>query len=401
MGLLDRIFGKPQDNEWEKQLELENWNDIVFTRKGMDIDDPVQRRDYINSCLQQMEDAARELDALELEYNTVTSHLRDMEEIDALPPEQRMEINECAHKILESQQQQEKFAKRKSRMTDEEFERMERLQSEAAGGAKKLADAEVYQKKIKNDLKRLDGEYQAYLFREDELYKTIDNSQKLIIVIAVALAVIILFLLIMQFGLELNVAYGYMIVAILVAISVTLLYIKSTDAKAEIKSLKKSMSRIVMLQNSVKIRYVNNTNLIDYLCIKYRVNNSKELNSMFEKYLQERKEREKFEDAQKLLDANQKDLIYMLRHFRIKDPDIWIHQAEALVNHNEEVEIRHSLNVQRQSLRKRMEYNRDIVAKNAKVEIEEMARQYPEYTQEILDMVSRYEEKIPSNIRSF
>ena len=91
----------------------------------------------------------------------------------------------------------------------------------------------------------------------------------------------------------------------------------------------------------------------------------------------------------------------MLRHYRIKDPDIWIHQPEALINHNEEVEIRHSLNVQRQSLRKRMEYNRDIVAGNAKLEIEDMARQYPEYTQEILDMVSRYEESIPANIRSF
>ena len=83
----------------------------------------------------------------------------------------------------------------------------------------------------------------------------------------------------------------------------------------------------------------------------------------------------------------------MLRHYRVKDPDIWIHQVEALLNHNEEVEIRHSLNVRRQSLRKRMEYNRDVVAGNAKLEIEDMARQYPKYTQEILDMVSKYEDK--------
>ena len=66
---------------------------------------------------------------------------------------------------------------------------------------------------------------------------------------------------------------------------------------------------------------------------------------------------------------------------------------EALLDHNEEVEIRHSLNVRRQSLRKRMEYNRDVVAGNAKLEIEDMARQYPKYTQEILDMVSKYEDK--------
>ena len=103
-------------------------------------------------------------------------------------------------------------------------------------------------------------------------------------------------------------------------------------------------------------------------------------------------ERAKVEDARRLLDSNQKDLVYMLRHYRVKDPDIWVHQVEALLDHNEEVEIRHALNVQRQSLRKRMEYNRDVVAGNAKLEIEDMARQYPKYTQEILDMVSRYED---------
>ena len=99
--------------------------------------------------------------------------------------------------------------------------------------------------------------------------------------------------------------------------------------------------------------------------------------------------------AKKLLDSNEKDLIYMLRHYRVRDPEIWIHQPEALLNHNEEVEIRHSLNVRRQSLRKRMEYNKDVVAGNAKREIEDTARLYPQYTQEILDMVSRYEERYP------
>ncbi len=395
MGILDNIFGKSRDVDWEKQVELENWNDIVYTRKDLDMDDPVQRREYIGSCLQQMEEAARELDALEMEYNDVTRHLRDIEEIDALPPEQRAEINDCAQKILDSEEQQEKFAKRKSKMTDEEFERMERLQSDAKAGAKKLLEAEEYQKKIKNDLKRLDGEHNAYLYREEELQNTIENSKRLMVAIAIALAVIIVFLFVLQIGLKLNVIYGFMISILLAAIAITILYVQNTGAVVEMKSLKKSISRLIMLQNQVKIRYVNNTNLIDYLCLKYHVMSSSELGTLYDKYLKERKEREKYEDASRLLDSNQKDLIYMLRHYRVKDPEIWIHQVEALVNHNEEVEIRHSLNVQRQSLRKRMEYNKEVVAGNAKREIEDTARQYPQYTQEILDMVSRYEEKYP------
>ena len=395
MGFLEDIFGKRKIDERQIQSELENWNDIVYSRKELDMDDPVQRREYIGSCLQQMEEAARELDSLEFEYNDVTSHLRDIDEINALPPEQRLEVNEIAQKLLDSQQQQDKFSRRKSKMTDEEFEHMERLASEAREGAKKLADAEDYQKKIKNDLKRLDGEHEAYLYREEELINTVDNCKKLIITVAVTLGLCIIFLLFLQFALELNVVYGYMIAVLLAAVSVTLLYFNSTNSVVELKTVRKSISRLIMLQNQVKIRYVNNTNLIDYLCLKYRVSNAKELISMYNRYVQEAKERAEFEDSQKSLDTNQKDLIYILRHYRVRDPEIWIHQPEALLDHNEEVEIRHSLNVRRQSLRTRMEYNRDIVAGNAKSEIEDMAKQYPEYTQEILDMVSRYEEKYP------
>ncbi len=396
MGLLDDIFGRNKPDDRVMQEELQDWNDIVYTRKDLDMDDPVQRREYIGSCLQQMEEASRQLDALEVEYADVTSHLRDMEEIDSLPPEQRAEVTDCAQRIIESQEQQEKFVKRKSKMTDEDFEHMERLQAQAQIGAEKLLEAENFQKKIKNDLKRLDSEHQAYLFREEELEKTIESSKTLTIVIGVTLCLIIIFLLILQFGLKLNVTYGFMISILLSAIVITVLYVQSTGAVVELKSVKKSISRLIMLQNSVKIRYVNNTNLIDYLCMKYRVMNSSELSGMYDKYLKEKKEREKYEDSRRSLDANQKDLIYILRHYRVKDPDIWVHQVEALLSHNEEVEIRHSLNVQRQSLRKRMEYNRNIVAGNAKREIEDTAKLYPQYAQEILDMVSRYEEMYPN-----
>jgi len=396
MGLLDDIFGRNKPDDRVMQEELQDWNDIVYTRKDLDMDDPVQRREYIGSCLQQMEEASRQLDALEVEYADVTSHLRDMEEIDSLPPEQRAEVTDCAQRIIESQEQQEKFVKRKSKMSDEDFEHMERLQAQAQIGAEKLLEAENFQKKIKNDLKRLDSEHQAYLFREEELEKTIESSKTLTIVIGVTLCLIIIFLLILQFGLKLNVTYGFMISILLSTIVITVLYVQSTGAVVELKSVKKSISRLIMLQNSVKIRYVNNTNLIDYLCMKYRVMNSAELSGMYDKYLKEKKEREKYEDSRRILDANQKDLIYILRHYRVKDPDIWVHQVEALISHNEEVEIRHSLNVQRQSLRKRMEYNRNIVAGNAKREIEDTAKLYPQYAQEILDMVSRYEEKYPN-----
>ena len=397
MGFFDIFKDNHRDEDWEKQSKLQDWNDIVYTGRDFDMDDPVQRREYIGSCLQQMQEAALELDELEMEYNDVTAHLRDIDEIDALPAAKRDEINDCAFKILDSQRQQEKFSRRRSKMTDEEFERMERLEGTAREGAEKLYDAEDYQKKIRNDLKRLDNEHEAYLFEKNEALRTIENTKRLIVATGISLVVIIIFLLILQYGLELNVIYGMLITVFLAAIAVTLFYVNNMNAQSDLKLIDKSIARLIMLQNQVKIRYVNNTNLIDYLCLKYGVSSAKQLYDLYDKYIAEKKAREKAEDAKKLLDANEKDLVFMLRQYRIRDPEIWVHQADALIDHKEEVELRHSLNVQRQSLRKRMEYNKDVVAGNAKAEIEEMARQYPKYAQEILDMVSRYDERYPDN----
>ena len=57
-------------------------------------------------CLEQIAEASKELENLQFEYNMVTSYLKDMEEIEALPKEEKEILSECAKKIdaLEKQQ---------------------------------------------------------------------------------------------------------------------------------------------------------------------------------------------------------------------------------------------------------------------------------------------------------
>ena len=394
MGFLD-LFRKKDTYRAERreQHELENWNDIVYTRKNIDMDDIGQRREYIENCLQQMAEASRDMDSLQFEYRVVTSHLRDMEEIDALPPENRAEINRLAERILDSEEKQKNFNRRKSRMTDAEFEKMERLQGHVKNGADQLKEAEEYHKKIKNDLRRLDSERKANEFRKSENEISVENMHKLEIVIAGSLGAVTLVLAIVSLALKLDVIYGYMVAIVIAAISFMVLNQKIHEAKREKKIILNTIARLIQIQNTVKIRYVNNKNLIDYECLKYGVNNSRELFQLYDKFIKEKEERARFAEAAQQLDTNQRALVTALRKYRIKDPDIWIHQAIALVNHNEEVEIRHALVVQRQQLRKQMDYNRDVVAGNAKNEIEDLVNQYPTYRTEIMDMVSKYEEQ--------
>ena len=86
-----------------------------------------------------------------------------------------------------------------------------------------------------------------------------------------------------------------------------------------------------------------------------------------------------------------------MRKLHIVDPDIWLHQAEALVDRKEMVEIRHGLVEQRQSLRKQMEYNKDI-AVDAQTKLKDMIHAYPQYANQVLQQLEEFERKAKSRL---
>ncbi|MCR5092381.1 MAG: hypothetical protein K6B72_00145 [Lachnospiraceae bacterium] len=366
-----------------------NWGEIVYSRESMNMHDPAERREFVNACLQQMAEAQLEMDQLEYEYRKVTAYLRDLEEIDALPKKQRESVARHAQKILDAGRGREQFYSRDVQMSQNDFERMHEMGSKRQETVDRLAEAEAYQKKIRNDLRRLDNERNAYEYRLDELDRTVSASQILLIFVAVLLGGILVVLFIMSRMFGWNVRYGYLLAALFAALSATVLFFRAQNAGRERKSVNGGITRLILLQNTVKIRYVNNQNLLNYMTLKYNVKNSAELARMVDLYEKEKEDRAKLRGSEKTLMESQRELLQMLRNFHLQYPDMWMNQLSGLVSDKEEVEVRHHLNQQRQSLRERMDYNEKRVMGRAREEIERLARDYPEYADEILDMVAR------------
>ena len=168
------------------------------------------------------------------------------------------------------------------------------------------------------------------------------------------------------------------------------------DARKELRRVETGINKIILLQNKVKIRYVNNTNLLEYLYMKYGVNSAKELTETWENYKVEKEEREKFRRAELDLDYSEQELLQILKCYQIQDPAIWLHQTEAILDSKEMVEIRHNLIIRRQSLRRRMDYNREVVAGTSQKDIKALVEKYPKYAKEIMKTVEEYEQKFNS-----
>lgn len=384
-----------EEFEEYEEIEEESWEEPeVLDRKKIDLGKEEDRERYLRNCCEQITDATKEMENLTYEYGLVTSYLKDIEEIEALPVEQRAELNECAEKIVNLEKVQEGYSKGGRRITDVKFRQMEALEDEVQDGYKKMREAEEYRALVRQDLQRLDGERHAYHYRRAELRETLTNAKGMSQILLIAAAACIVMLVILQFGLEMNVKIGYMLTAALAAVAVTYFYIRYNDAEKELERVNAGINRLILLQNTVKIRYVNNKNLLDYLYLKFKVESASELDLLFQKYQEEVVERQKMEETEEEYSFYQKQMRHLLFQFNLKDPNIWLHQAIALIDNREMVEIRHELIERRQNIRKQIDYNTEV-AKNAQGEIKDIVDKYPQYSREIANVISEYEKAFP------
>lgn len=386
MGFWRKFFSKK-----EKQQAVENdWEEIVYARDDVDFRDKEQRSRYITNCLEQMAEASKEMNLLMGEYSLVTSYLTDMEEIEALTGSEREEIDILARRLNALEEERQQYQGRQDRMSDAEYANMRRQESGVAEGIKRIKKEEEYGVLVKEDLKRLDRERHAYEFRRDELGMIQMNLRGMALIFLIALAICLVMLMILQFGFEMNTELGYFLSVIAAAIAITVLCVKYMDADKELIRVRNAINRLIQLQNKVKIRYVNNVNLLDYLYMKYDTDSGSRLEKLWQRYQKEKEERKQYAEAEAKKEYYGKQLTDRLANYRVSDPGRWVFQTRALLDEREMVEIRHGLIMRRQALRKQLDYNKDVAA-TAKAEIVDVVNQYPAYAREILDMVDKYD----------
>lgn len=387
MGFWKWLFGRKKQEEAQ-----EEWEETVYERGKVNFNEAEERTRYLTGCLEQIGEAQKEMQLLNGEYAIVTSYLTDMEEIEALPPEHMAEIKGCAGKMQTLEADRRRYLDKERHLSEAEYRQMRSQENEIEEGIAKLQEAERYRKLVRQDLARLDGERHAYGYRKQELRTGLVNLKGMAVICLTALLACIFMLLILQFGFHMNTAVGYYVSAAAAAIAITVLFVKYADTEKELAKVEAAANKLIHLQNKVKIRYVNNTNLLEYLYLKYGVESAAKLKEQWDMYQEEKEERRQYAEAEAKLEYYRKQLIRQLIQFRVKDPERWVMQPGAIIDARERLEIRHDLVARRQALRKQLAYNQQL-AEAAQQEIKDVAAEYPHYAAEIAEMVEKYEEK--------
>lgn len=389
MGFFKNLFSKSKNSSAD---DISEWDRVQNEKDSLNMANPVVREQYVMSCLEQMHDASAELDEAQAEYDLVTSYLTDMEEIENLKGQKKEELTDVARHIHDLRKDHDAYVLTPSLITEAEYNRMERMLGEVEEAVSKLQNEEGMRDKIKADLKRLDKERSIYKIRRREVNNMIKSEKTSAQIVMISGVVICLIFLAAKL-MKLNV-YPIMYYAVIVALAVgiTVIYVRYADSTAEKRKVENTINELILLENKVKIRYVNNKNLLDYLYTKYGVASSSELVTMYQNYLTEKEQRRKFERNEAVYEDEMARLMRILRGIDVRTPEIWKHQTDALYDNREMVEVRHGLIGRRQKLRKQMEYNQQI-ALEASEEIKSIVKDYPEYSESVLALVDAYEKK--------
>lgn len=387
MGLFQWLFKRKRVRDTE-----ENWEEIIYSREGINFRSGEERNNYIEDCLEQISEAKKEVELLNGEYSIVTAYLTDTEEIEALPEGEKDTLSITANRLKSIEQERQRYLSKENRMPDSVYYRMKEREHELEGAIRKMKDAEGYGSLVKQDLQRLSREKQAYAYRKEELYGMLANFKGMAVIFLVALLVCVGILALLQFSMEIDATVGYFVAVVITAAAMTVLCIKYMDAGREVHRVERAQNRLIQLQNKVKIKYVNNTNLLNYLYLKYQVKNATTLEKQFVQYQEEKESRNQYAEAEAKKEYYTKQLLEQLGHYRVRYPERFAARVDALLDRKELVEMRHELILRRQALRKQIEYNDDVM-KQARGEIMDVARLYPEFAEEIAEKVNKYEKK--------
>ena len=381
-------------SRWRKEKKLEKRFEEINDGVLLEEDKKNVRKveHYVLERLEQVVEAAREIEEEKSEYRIVTAYLNDIYTIENLSEKERNAVRDIAQNIVSLDNARQEFLRAEKKITDAQYTQFQREEAGLPAAIKRLKANETYQETLSKDMKYLVRERDEWLFYKEELIheeKRLQNG----VYIATALGIATAFLmLVFQMFTEMEMKLAWTVFLFVVVLVLCTLCWKVMNAQKDYRRACACADKAIQLLNTVKLKYVSVTNAIDYSHEKYHVTSAGEFNRVWEAYLEAVKQREKFEINNDDLRYYSNRLVRMLMEYRLYDAKVWVPQALALVDHKEMVEVTHRLNERRQKLRGRIENSTNIIKEHMEgVEklMDDLQPEVAAHVKEIMDSVDK------------
>ena len=366
---------------------------MMAAENGQDSLKPQQPKEEVSDAeqaCQQIKEARRQSDEAKLEYQAVTEYLTDIQKIDRLEGEARQIIEDAARNIITLTRERSKYQASDVKLSDVQFRHIARYADEMDKELKRMKENEEYDRKVRGDMRKLDASITSLKYEKEDLEDNQASLKRLGLIAFGLISVMALILVYLSYRGVMDMKVPFIGTCVLAIGAAFYIFYEARKNNYEYVMNGKKLNKAISLLNTVKIKFVNNKNALDYQYGKFMVSGYDELLKLWERYSAAQREAEKYKSNTGLLNYNNNKLVGELRKQGIQDCDVWIYQAAALIDSREMVEIRHRLNARRQSLRERIDFNYES-EKTARNNLDAMQKKNPEQAGHIDDVMKQYD----------
>ncbi len=311
-------------------------------------------RKLVQDFCEQLIDASAHMEEAKREYRIVTEYLSDIQRIEELPVSMANELIQTAEQIDKLDKDRQTYIQSENLLPVEQYNLLSTYDGEVVDTIKNLNDMEMRDSMLKSDMGHLEGE------KGDLKYNRLECADRAERLRGIIITVLVLFLL-TSGGLfayavvtKKSVTLYALLTGAVAMIAFAIFYVRYSNLQNEVRDTDAKLNRAISLLNKVKVKYINNTNALDYIYEKYDINSAKELEYRFELYNTMVRDEKKYYQANSELRVLHDTLIAQLTRIGVRDPQVWLKQVGAITDRREMVEIKHGLNMRRQNLRERI-----------------------------------------------
>jgi hypothetical protein len=356
----------------------------------IDYSSKTDRLRFIKSYCEQIIEASKNNEEAKIEYQAVTSYLTDIQRIDVIDGKDQEELYDAARNIVTLSRERTDYQNRKDiRITDSQMKYFEKNESQILEDIKNLKEYEAYNSKVKNDMRHLEGEKGVLRHQLKEFVAGQKYLKNISIITVILVVTMFALFYVIDTVMDRDMQIPYLLTVALAGISSLYIMLEGRKNTYNTKLTQIKLNRAITLLNTVKIKYVNSANCVDYAYRKHAVNSALELQYQWEQYCKAKTLQKELLRNTENTRGYQITLTDILQKYEVNDPDIWTYQAAAIFDSKEKVEIRHRLNVRRQKLRERIEYNTDIKEKGF-AELEKLVEKVPDAKGEVANVLLEY-----------
>lgn len=325
------------------------------------LSDPITIKNHVVHLCEQMIEISRELDDVRHEYDKVTAYLNDIQIVEGLGGDMRKQLEEVATQMTKLVNVRNDLLNAEHKISDEVFNQMEEKEAEIPDVIRRLKINEADLETVKHDLNILAGEKVEWSVVRQEREEELEQLRRLSFILLFCFGGIAIIVVFLSMTMKWDMLPVFL-VALLATLAAAYVILRMQECNRDIKKSEVNQNYIISLENRIKIKYVNAKNAVDYTCNRYHVKNSRELTYNYEQYIEICKEREKFKQTNEDLEYYKNRLVRILRGLNLYDARIWLNYANAIIDKNEMVELKHELFSRRQFLRGRIDYNLNAIS---------------------------------------